>query len=436
MTTVSGLNTPMLSLLSMLNQNSADIDQTSLRLSTGKRVNSARDDAPAFFKAQSYSALSAQLTQLTTGGQVVTRAMKAAQSGLDTIKQQLQSLSKTIADAQAAATDAAASRAVSTAAYASSSASLVGSGASRFNEGDVFSIAVGASGTKVYFSATASAPAGGATGAGTQASPLQVGTVQDLISALGRTTFANGSKTHAVTGALTGGQLVLSSDDTMTIALETNAANTPVNDIGAMFSGLSTAALGRSTSTASFGVSTTSVTALKQRETAHQLYQSTLRLIDQTVRDAGMGQVGNVLATDTGGAGQVLSVDLSTGSDRAFSFGFATGSDSAGLGLTPGYTSRFAQDGDLQSAATAVSQALDTIDLRLKAIASNQALVDQRLAFNKTMATTLDQAVVDLTGANADEDTLQLNAQQATRQMAIKMIAARTQSTQMLLSLL
>lgn len=75
------------------------MDQTQLRLSTGKKVNSALDNPAAFFSAQSLSNRAGDLTKLLDGMGQAVQTLKAADEGI-------QSLTKLINQAQAIATTA------------------------------------------------------------------------------------------------------------------------------------------------------------------------------------------------------------------------------------------------------------------------------------------------------------------------------------------
>ncbi len=444
MASLSGLDSSLVSMLSMMRGNADEIDMVSKRLSTGKRVNSAQDDPEAFFRAESYKGRAEDLLRLNADTSVTSRALKSAKSALDTMKQQLESLSQTLSDSLETKVDALATRAVSTMGFAGSAASLVGTGATRFNEGDVISIAVGPAGTKVYFKMTTTAPAGGgaqltgstAPAAGSAANPIAVGKVQDFIDQLGKLSFADGATTHAVSASLDGGQLALTTDATMTITLEANGAGTAVNDLGKMFSGLSASTLGTSTSSVTFDPTTVSTAAMKQREETYRSYLSTMRQIDLLARDSGVSQVDNMLLGDGNGGGAKLKVPLSDGDASGFEMGFSTASDAQGLGLASSYVSRFAKDADLEGALDSVRNALATVETRSATTSSNQQMVDNRVTFNKGLADVLNAASSDLTSADLDMETVRLASLQANRQAAIKMIAVRMETSQSLLKLL
>lgn len=435
MTAMSGLDSSLVSMLSLMRSNAEEIDVVSKRLSTGKRVNSAEDDPEAFFRSSSYSNRAADLLRLNAGTAVTSRALKSAQNAFGTMKQQLESLSQTLNDALQVKVDALQTRAVSTTGYASTNASLVGTGTTRFNEGDVISLSVGAAGQKVYFRTTASAPPGGG-GTGSLASPITVNTVQDLIDQLGKLTFVDGAKTHTVSGALDGSQLVLTTDDELKINLETNGSGTAVNDLGAMFSGLSSSTLTASSSSVTFNPTSVSASGLKQREDAYRSYVTAMKQIDLLARDAGISQVDNLLMGDGNGGGNKLNVALSDGDANGYQIGFATASDAAGLGLAGNFASRFGKDADLEGAVAAVANALQTVEARSKTTIANQQMLDNRVSFNKGLVEVLNAAAGDLTSADLDQETIRLASLQANRQAAIKMIGVRMDTAQSLLKLL
>lgn len=435
MTAMSGLDSSLLSMLSLMRSNAEEIDVVSQRLSTGKRVNAAQDDPEAFFRSASYSNRAADLLRLNASTAVTSRALKSAQNAFSTMKQQLESLSQTLNDALQVKVDALQTRAVSTTGYASTNASLVGTGTTRFNEGDVISLSVGSAGQKVYFRTTTSAPAGGG-GTGSMASPITVNTVQDLIDQLGKLAFTDGARTHTVSAALDGSQLVLATDDQLTIKLEANGSGTAVNDLGSMFSGLSSSTLTPSSSSVTFDPTTVAAGGLKQREDAYRSYLTAMKQIDLLARDAGISQVDNLLMGDGDGGGNMLKVALSDGDANGYQVGFTTASDAQGLGLSANYASRFGKDTDLQSAIGAVANALQTVEGRTKTTISNQQMLDNRVSFNKGLADVLNGAAGDLTSADLDQETVRLASLQANRQAAIKMIGVRLDTAQSLLKLL
>jgi flagellin-like hook-associated protein FlgL len=444
MATLSGLDSNLVSMLSLMRSSSEEIDVVSKRLSTGKRVNSAQDDPEAFFRAEGYSSRASDLLRLNANTSVTSRALKSAQSAFDTMKQQLNSLSQSLTEALLTKVDTLQARAVSTTGYASTGASLLGTGATRFNEGDVISLSVGSAGTKVHFTMTSTAPTGGGTllngptspAAGSAANPIAVSTVQDLIDQLGKLTFVDGTKTHTVTASLAGSQLLLTTDDTLKMTLETNGSGTALNDLGAMFSGLSSSTLTASSSSVTFDPTSVAADGLKKREDAYRSYVSAMKQFDLLARDAGVAQIDNLLLGDGNGGGNKMSVAMSDGDATGYDIGFATSSDATGLGLAGVFASRFGNDTDLQGALAAVTNALETVESRAKTVATQQQMLDNRINFNKGLAEVLNGAAGDLTSADIDLETVRLASLQANRQAAIKMIGVRLDTAQSLLKLL
>lgn len=84
------------------------ITNTSNRIGTGKKINSAADDVGMYFRAQSYSGRAAQLKSLVGEAKVALKGVDAASNALKGISDQLTTAMGAIKDARGSATDQAA----------------------------------------------------------------------------------------------------------------------------------------------------------------------------------------------------------------------------------------------------------------------------------------------------------------------------------------
>src|SRR5258706_7646956 len=69
-----------------LQQISAAIGQTQVRLATGKRVNSALDGPAAFFTASALNARAAELNQIVDDVGLAKKVVEAASTGIDAVQ--------------------------------------------------------------------------------------------------------------------------------------------------------------------------------------------------------------------------------------------------------------------------------------------------------------------------------------------------------------
>jgi len=96
------LTAGMRSNLFSLQQTSQLMDQTQLRLNTGKKVNSALDDPTSYFTARSHTSRANELSQLKNGMSEAIQTITAANAGIESMISLLESAKATAETAQAA----------------------------------------------------------------------------------------------------------------------------------------------------------------------------------------------------------------------------------------------------------------------------------------------------------------------------------------------
>ena len=105
------------------------------------------------------------------------------------------------------------------------------------------------------------------------------------------------------------------------------------------------------------------------------------------------------------------------------------------LGLAAS-TNNFQIDTDITTALANITSALANLQSQTSALGNNQAIIDTRTEFNKSMATLLQSGSDDLVKSDSSEDSALLLALQTRQQLAASSISFASNSDKISLRLL
>lgn len=365
---------------------SDQIDSVQTRMATGKRVNSAFDDSAAYFTSSALSARAASLNQLVDNVAGVKKAVDAANSGV-------QAITSLLTAAQTAATAALQS--------ANTLVKVIGTNSTALTTSSVIATTAGSS-TRLKAGDTLTVNDGTTTGTYTAANG---DTVQTLLNAI------NNTSNLKVTAALnSNGQITFSATGTNSITL--GGSQTGVGTLVGV-TGLSAGA--------------TTFTANALRTTYATQFDALRTQIDAAVSDAGYNGI-NLL---NGGS---KSVSLNeTGTSTVTLSGSTINSTNLGLVAS---TNNFQIDSDITTALANITSALSTLQAQTAALGNNQAILDARTQFNKSMATILQAGADNLVKSDTSADSALLLALQTRQQLAASSMSVASNSDKLALRLL
>jgi flagellin-like hook-associated protein FlgL len=348
---------------------SGQIDAVQKRLATGKRVNSAFDDAAAYFTSASLSARAASLNQIADGVSSARKTLDAANNGVQAIKSLL-TTAQTLANSALQQTASALVKVTgnnATPLTTSTQIASTGGSSTRLKAGDTITVSDGTT-TATYTAANND-------------------TVQTFLNAV------NGTANLKVTASLNAsGQIVLAATDTsnVTIGGTLTGAGT-LNGVTGLTAG------------------TTSFVANSVRTSYAAQFDAVRVQIDAAVKDASYNGV-NLLA----GGSKTVTLN-ETGSSTITLAGVNLSSTSLGVAAS---TNNFQSDSDIATALTNVTNALTKLQAQTATFGNSQSLIDIRTAFNKSMAETLQSGADDLVASDASADGAILLALQTRQQLA------------------
>jgi flagellin-like hook-associated protein FlgL len=365
---------------------SDQIDGVQRRMTTGKRVNSVFDDPTAYFLSSSLSARASSLNQLVDNVSSVSKAVDAANNGIKAITTLLTS-AQTAANAAMQSANTLV-KVTGTNATALTSSTVIGStsgSSSRFKTGDTVTVNDGTT-TGTYTAANGD-------------------TVQSLLNAI------NGTANLKVTASLnSNGQIVLAATSTNNVT------------IGGTLTGSGTLS-----GVVGLSAGTTTFTANALRTSLAAQFDALRTQIDSAAADAGYSGL-NLLS----GGNKTVALNES-GSASVTLSGATVSSNSLGLAAS---TNNFQIDSDITTALANITSALSSLQAQTAALGNNQAIVDARTQFNKSMATLLQSGSDDLVKSNGSEDSALLLALQTRQQLAASAISIATNGDKIALRLL
>ena len=358
-----------------LQQTNDLLASTQNRLATGKKVNSANDNATVFFAASALSNRAADLSNVFDG-------IVAASKVLSSTNDSLSSLSNLVTSAQSAARNAQASTAT-TARTTGSVSGLTGTS----------SFAVTATKTFTVFDGTTTATI-------TSAGAL---TGQQVLDGVNNTA---GLKVKASLTA--DGKLQLEATSTNAITVGGTASAAELSQFGL-----------------TAGVTAAGTTNGTRASFAAQ-FDSIRSQIDQLSADANFNGT-NLLA------GGSLKVNFNEKQTSSLNIAGVTDT-SAGLGIVAS-ANTFQTDKDINDALTNLTAALGTVRSQTSLFASNNDIVTTRQNFTKGLIGALNAASDNLTAADTNEEGANLLALQTRQSLSSTALTLASQSDQTVLRL-
>ena len=472
MTTVAGLSSGLKTSLYSLQDIGNQIDKTNTRLSSGKKVNSALDNALNYFLAQGFTtkatALSGVLDNINLGINTITQANSALTSIQSSLNQALGTLKSALntAGTQARATAAASFKDINGNAVTASTAGtsfVVDSTYSQknaFSSGDVLSIGIETSAAPTstgYVAVTVAGTANFTITGGT--------TVQALISSINNTAAYNTGGVKVLTASLSdSGNLVIEENVAgqqsntsavqifgLNIALNTTARTTAgltgdlttqvLNFSGGVGNTAATVNNSATTQSASIVSGTTQQTT---RAAAASAFRAVLQQISQSAGDAGYNGTnllnGDFLTTYTNDSSSA-SIITQGSVINSTNLGFVTDNVTAGstFAALQGYTGdaarNFQSDSEIKAAITKLTTALNTTNQIATNLATNTNLLQNRQVFTTASVRNLTNGADSLTLADINQEGANLSSLQTKQQLAVQALSLANRSDQSILRL-
>ena len=377
------LTAGMRSNLFNLQQTSKLMDQTSIRLNSGKKVNSALDDPISYFTAKDHMSRVADLSTLKNGMSEGIQTITAANNGIEAIIDLLEAAKAKAESAKSA--DATGSDNVT----GTVTLSGVTAGDKITIGGEVF----------VATAALISAYAGsGMVDSGGKVDQFTVVAGDDELTALNLVTAINsgGADQITVTGV-----------NNATISFEDDGEDMVASDI-------------LYTDTDAFAEHEIAATG-NERSTLAAQYTTLMSQIDELQDD--VQYKGTNLLT----SGEKLTVEFEGTNDLDVN-GFA--GDLTGLGLSTAVTSAWASDANITTDIGKLDTAIATLESESSSLASSLSIVTVRQDFTENLINTLTTGADNLTLADMNEEganMLMLQTQQALGTSSLSMAAQTAQ---------
>ncbi len=366
------------------------MDDTQLRLSTGRKVNSALDDPNAFFAAQGLTNRADDLSRLVDGiGQAI-QTIKAADTGITSLTkliEQAQSIAETARD------------------QASGSAVELSADVTTADQNDLTNNAGIADGETFSIQA----------GTGNTISTFTVNTGDTLADLANKINATSGFSAQIVQGA----NPATAPDSRRLEIRTTNGEDLIATDDGdGVLAGLGFATLGGGgTVTASTGVP-------EDRIQLEADYGAILTQIDQLVQDTGYRGT-NLLGGDS------LSVQFNEDNSSLLNIA-GVDFDSAGLNIG---AATFDSDANIQTSLDELGAALDRVRAQARTFGSNLTVLENREDFTKATINTLQEGADKLTLADLNEESAKLLSLQTTQTLGVTSLSLAAQSQQSVLRL-
>ncbi|WP_406854101.1 flagellin [Alsobacter sp. KACC 23698] len=400
-------------------------------LATGRKVNSAVDNAVNFFTAAGLSDRSSQLSGLLDGMSNAVQTIQAASKGIDGITKLVQSAQSTIKQAQA---DALASRPTksgsvglsSTAEAALTGKSVKDTTLDKLVEGSVATATASSVGSVgVAASSDVVITAGSTTYKFATTSTM---TVRDLVNNINNSGVATASIDDNGKFTLTGSGSSTLKFSVGTAASTDGASNTKLN--GPSGSGFA----GAADYTTGFATTATSTT----RSNLIQQFNDLRTQIDQLSKDSGFNgsnlldgnKLSIVFNEKTGSNQNKLDVQGQTITSANLGIGTAANGGSGTAGAT-----NFQDDTELANAGQALTNALTSLRSFSSTLGSSLSIVQTRQDFTKSMIDTLSTGADNLVNADQNQEAATLLALQTRQQLSQTSLSLSNQADQGILRL-
>ena len=378
------LSNSMRGALYTLQQNQQAVQQSQLRLATGKRVGSALDNPNSYFRAASLSSRASNLQSLLDDMNQASQVLQTTSKGMDSLKSLIQ----------------AAQGLVGKASQAGQNNTLTGSLTTPLKADNKVVGDVGMATGKLLKLAVAG---------GTAVTVATLGattTVQDVIDGINSNTTLNpnGSGT-SIRAALVGGNLQITSSSGKTVALSSDDTDANLQKL------LGTKSI-EGTAIAAAGTAFVDTT----RKSLSSQFDEILKQIDQTIQDASYNGI-NLLQ---GGDLKVTFNESGTSSVTVKSVNYTANGE---LGIANS-TNSFISNDDVDVASANLKRAIDKISSQAAIFSANQTVIQNRTTFTNSMIQTLNTGADALTMADQNEESanlLALNTQQQLAQTALSL---------------
>jgi flagellin len=387
----SGVRANLLS----LQQTTDLITTTQTRLATGKRVNSALDNATNFFMANSFQTSVTNLNTLLDQMNLAQRTLDLANNGITQITNLLGTAKGTLSQALAAPPTTAVITGTSTAVAGVTITATTTLASIGFAATDVITVSDGTANV-VNFT----------TAAGT--------TIQSLLNAI------NGSTTSRARVELAGdGRLLLeAAGATYSLSITTNSGSTTVlNNLG-FNNNTNNGALNNTA--ASTGLTSAARTSLAAQ------FEVLRTQIDQIAADSSFNGVSLLI-------NQSLTVIMNQSATTKLVVA-GNNDTSTGLGVVASQNA-FQDNYDVNVAITNINTALNTLRNQASTYTANVAVIQDRTEFTKQTINTLQTGINDLTLADANQEGASLLALQTRQSLSSTALSLATQADQNVLRL-
>ena len=370
------------------------------RLATGKRVNSALDNAVNYFTSASLSDRAGDLSNLLDGISNSVKRLQAATKGID-------SLTTLVKSAQSAA-----KQAVQTADSASD-AIVTGDNTTSISRSSTLASAGFTAGNTITLTA------GNAT-TGATTITFTVGaasTVGDLMKALNSSTLGLNATINS------SGQLNI--EQTGGEDLKIDAADG---------SGTAASGLAGFKGLIQSGATAASLTDVATTSTARQSYadqfNDILDQIDQMAKDSGYNGINLLMGNDL-----KTVFNEKTSTDQSSMTIQGTNFDAQGLSLDKVANAGFQTNDQVNSVLDKLTSALTTLRTQASTFGSNLSVVQARQDFTNSMVDTLNVGADKLVAADTNAESANLLALQTRQQLSTKALSLANQADQSVLSL-
>jgi len=378
------LSNSMRGALYTLQQNQQAVQQSQLRLATGKRVGSALDNPNSYFRAASLSSRASNLQSLLDDMNQASQVLQTTSKGMDSLKSLIQGAQSLVGKASQAGQNNTLTGTLTTPLKADAKVVAdVGMATGKLLQ---LSVAGGNAVTVATLGANT--------------------TVQDVIDGInGNTTLnPNGSGT-SIRAALVGGNLQITSSSGKTVSFKSD-------DTDANLQKLLGAKTVEGNAVAVAGTAFVDTT----RKSLSSQFDEILKQIDQTIQDASYNGI-NLLQ---GGDLKVTFNESGTSSITVKSVNYMANGE---LGIANS-TNSFISNDDVDVASANLKRAIDKISSQAAIFAANQTVIQNRTSFTNSMIQTLNTGADALTMADQNEESanlLALNTQQQLAQTALSL---------------
>jgi flagellin len=387
------LSTGVRANLLALQQTTELITTTQTRLATGRRVNSALDNATNFFMANSFQTSVTNLNTLLDQMNLAQRTLDQANNGITQITNLLKTAKGTLSQALAATAQTAVL--TGTAANLTATTTFLSLG---FANTDVITINDGTTNTTTF----------------TAASTQTIQALLTFINAGGNTT--NNRDRAELSGD--GRILLEGATGTASITITTNSANTTaLQNLG--FNAIATVGAINNTA-ASTGATSAARTSLAAQ------FDVLRTQIDQMAADSSFNGVSLL-------NNQSLTVIMNQSATTKLVIA-GNNDTSLGLGILAS-TNFFQTNYDANTALANIDKALATLQSQASTYTANVAVIQDRTDFTKQTINTLQTGVNDLTLADANQEGASLLALQTRQSLSSTALSLATQADQNVLRL-